>query len=345
MCGSDLETVLGLGGKSIDEMLSANVGDDLTIVLQTGGAKTWRSHGILSDKLQRWEIKNGKLVLVQTLDDRSMGDRETLSDFLVWGIKRYDPARSSLIFWDHGGGCAKGVCSDENHVGDTLRLDEVKGALKNADLKNKFEIIGFDACLMASIETAAAIKDYAQFMAASEENEPGGGWDYKAFAESLSKDTVVNTGKVICDSFMKKSKNNGKEKNAAMSFFDLSKTDQLVSEFNTFAANLNETLKQGGREKIVNAAEVSEKFGEGGSHNLVDLGDYISHADFYSRSDAQKTIAQFVVCSVSSGRNNKGVSFYFPVKYDKSEVEKYSSVCISKDYEAFLRSFANSQPT
>ena len=41
-----------------------------------------------------------------------------------------------------------------------------------------FELIGFDACLMASVEMASVASPYAKYMVASEEVEPGSGWDY-----------------------------------------------------------------------------------------------------------------------------------------------------------------------
>ena len=34
--------------------------------------------------------------------------------------------------------------------------------------EDKFEIIGFDACLMATVETGYVLKDYADFMLASQ---------------------------------------------------------------------------------------------------------------------------------------------------------------------------------
>ncbi|WP_028504885.1 clostripain-related cysteine peptidase [Ruminococcus sp. FC2018] len=340
MCGSDLETRLGLGGKSIDEMLSVNLGDKLTIVIETGGAKKWRSHDIRSDKLQRWEISGGKLKLLETLDDNSMGDQQTLTDFLSWGNKKYRSTRRSLVLWNHGGGCMGGVCSDENHVGDSLRIDEVKGALESAKPQSKYEIIGFDACLMASVETAAKVKDYAQFMAASEESEPGGGWDYKAFIQALANEPLKNVGKTICDSFMEKSKANGKGSKATMSVFDLSKTDELISEFDAFAASLNSALKQGGKEKISSAAAVSEKFGEDDT-NLVDLGDLVSKTDFYDSTKMDRLLTQFVVCTVSSGRSNKGVSFWFPVSCDDKDIKNYGYISISAMYLQFLNAYRN----
>ena len=164
MCGSNLETKQGLAGKNIDEILSANIKNDIKVVIETGGAQTWRSHNIDSTAIQRYEVKKGKLNLIETIDNANMGDAQTLSDFLTWGQKNYPCRHSSLILWDHGAGAAKGVCYDENYSYDSLTLKELKSALEKARLKNRFDVIGFDACLMASVETAYYMYDYARYM-------------------------------------------------------------------------------------------------------------------------------------------------------------------------------------
>ena len=61
MCGSNLETRQGLAGKNIDEILSATIQNNMKVVIETGGAATWRSHDIDPGAIQRYEVKGGKL--------------------------------------------------------------------------------------------------------------------------------------------------------------------------------------------------------------------------------------------------------------------------------------------
>lgn len=49
-------------------------------------------------------------------------------------------------------------------------------------MTDKFAFIGFDACLMATVETANMLVPHADYMFASEETEPGYGWDYTEIA-------------------------------------------------------------------------------------------------------------------------------------------------------------------
>ena len=69
--------------------------------------------------------------------------------------------------------------------------------------------IGFDACLMSSVETAAAMKPYAGYMIASQETEPGFGWHY-SFLKDIEKDrNGAETGKRIIDAYFENAPDSG----------------------------------------------------------------------------------------------------------------------------------------
>ena len=352
MCGSNLETKQGLAGKNIDELLTAKVGDNLHIVIQTGGAQTWRSHNIDHNAIQRYEIKNGELKLLETLPQANMGEAATLTDFLTWGRKEYNSESTMLILWDHGGGSAKGVCFDENYSFDSLSLTELKAALDAAGMHKKLDFITFDACLMATIEVVAVMKDYADYMIASEEIIPGGGMDYQAICQAFAGDSESKEiGVRICDAFMDKCKKTGKDIYSTLSLVNLSKVDMLLEQFNACAAYMNrmsETKNYFSR--LIAAAKRCEKFGIentfDGSSNMVDLSDFFGEAwdnhiitgedDIYlALLDA---LDEAVPYTVNSGeRSNLGVSFYYPITYDRAEVEDYVALSVSEEYSTFLR--------
>lgn len=343
MCGSNLETKQGLASKNIDELLSAEISANTNIVIQTGGAKTWRKHGISADRSQRYVVKNGKLELLSSEENQNMGEAKTLTDFLVWGQNNYLAERNMLILWDHGGGAAKGVCFDENHAFDALTLTEIKQAFQNATLKTKFDVVGFDACLMASIEVAVAVKDYADYMIASEEIVPAGGWDYKALAESFDqKDDLEEIGKTICDSFMAKCEEAGQGLFSTLSVLDLSQTDAVLAWFDECSLYLGQTAgSKNFFSKVLTAAYRCEKFGYdnlfGGSSNMVDFYDFACLVSpekmFYAIFD----IEEFVCYSVSNeARSNYGVSFYYPISWSEKEVRQYIELGISATYNAYL---------
>ena len=354
MCGSNLETKQGLAGKNIDELLKAEVGDDLHIVIQTGGAKTWRSHGISNSAAQRYEIKNGKLQLLDTLTQLNMGEAQTLTDFLSWGQKNYSADRNMLILWDHGGGSVKGVCFDENYSFDSLTLTELHTALENTKLKTKFDIIGFDACLMASIETAAVVQNFAEYMVASEEIEPSGGWDYKALAESFAKENdSLEVGKTICDSFMEKCKKSNKDDISTLSLVNLSKLNPIFDHLDSLGKSLSEFVgKDNAFSKVISAAKRCEKFGYdsvfSGSSNMIDFLDFgklVVLSDFDAFSKVYDIVEEAVVYSVTGEqRDNGGISFYYPIDYDEKEMTEYISLGISEPYNKFLSTYYLNAP-
>lgn len=75
----------------------------------------------------------------------------------------------------------RGVCFSDTY-GSYLtneKLDYALNEIKKSSLKGKnFDIIGFDACLMAMVEVAELIAPYTDYMVASEEVELGTGWPY-----------------------------------------------------------------------------------------------------------------------------------------------------------------------
>ena len=354
MCGSNLETKQGLAGKNIDELLKAKVGDDLHIVIQTGGAKTWRSHGISNSAAQRYEIKDGKLQLLDTLNQLNMGDAQTLTDFLSWGQENYSADRNMLILWDHGGGSARGVCFDENYSFDALSLSELHTALAQARLKTRFDMIGFDACLMASIETAAVVQNFAEYMVASEEIEPSGGWDYKALAESFAKETdSLEVGKTICDSFMEKCKKSNKDDISTLSLVNLSKLNPIFDHLDSLGKSLSEFVgKDNAFSKVISAAKRCEKFGYdsvfSGSSNMIDFLDFgklVVLSDFDAFSKVYDIVEEAVVYSVTGEqRDNGGISFYYPIDYDEKEMTEYIFLGISEPYNKFLSTYYLNAP-
>ena len=62
----------------------------------------------------------------------------------------------------------------------------------SASLGKPIDIVGFDACLMSMLETAYAFRKSSSLLVASEELEPGAGWDYDYFlSRLLSKPSIT----------------------------------------------------------------------------------------------------------------------------------------------------------
>lgn len=75
------------------------------------------------------------------------------------------------------GDAYRSASNDETNQ-DVLYNREIEDALKAALNGERLDIIGFDACLMAMVETSYALRDVAAYLVGSEELEPGPGWKY-----------------------------------------------------------------------------------------------------------------------------------------------------------------------
>lgn len=342
LCGSTLETKSGAATKNIDELLKAQIPEDTTVVIQTGGAKKWRGHDISPDHITHYEVKDGKLIQIEQLENASMGKAETLAAFIDFATKEYPAEKTALILWDHGGGALGEVCYDENYVMDCLTTAELKEALQG----KHFDLIGFDACLMATNETAAAVKDAADYMLASEEIEPTGGWDYVALAEnfSLNKSTE-DIGRAVCDAYIEKCANAVSGDMATLSLFDLTGFSAFSAAFDDFATSLSSAAeKKYGNFDIIRVSQQACKFGaagrDEGASNLIDL---YGLADRLAEDSPQaerliRAIDELVPYTVGGqARDNLGgVSLFFPQNYVPSELEEYLRLCSSEAYKNYL---------
>ncbi len=350
LCGTDLESDLGAGTSDLAEMLDTR-GDNIRFVVETGGTKTWQNEAIDPQTNQRYLIQNGEMYLMDEVPMASMAEPETLADFLNWGVSNYASDHMGLILWDHGGGSISGVCFDEIEYGDSLELQDLDSALLSyaSTFGRKFDFIGFDACLMATVETANVMATYADYMVASEEIMPGSGYDYTSIGNYIAENPGADgadVGKVICDSFLASCVESGDSDCAMQSVTDLSKMDGLLESFNTYAKEMYEAGKnQGDLAWIVRAIRDAENYGGNnpseGYTNMVDLGGIIDAAEKYSGDaiPAKDALHQAVIYAVDGSEQggSSGLSMYYPLSIQGSmELKTFNRICISPYYLSFV---------
>ncbi|MEN3007737.1 clostripain-related cysteine peptidase [Pseudothermotoga sp.] len=132
----------------------------------------------------------GEFLQIETLNELNSGCRDTFS----WFIKKYqncDAVRKSLIIWNHGTAWndadpykTKGISYDDTDK-DFLTIDELKGVLEGTH----WDVLGFDACLMASVEVLYELKNSADFFLAAPSEIPSTGWDYSFLGEIPNSDS------------------------------------------------------------------------------------------------------------------------------------------------------------
>ncbi len=351
LCGTDLESYNGMGTGDFEEMMNSVPSDNVRFVVQTGGTAEWFIDGIDSEKIQRFVVTSGNMELVDETSEAGMGKPETLGDFIQWGTENYASEHMGLILWNHGGGSITGVCFDEKDNADSLSLAELDSALYdgfNASGR-KFDFIGFDACLMGTVETANVLATYADYMYGSEETEPGSGWDYAEIGSYLAENPSADgaeLGKVVCDSFLAACAAQNDDDLTTLSVIDLSKMDDFLVSFNTFAKEMYEAGEDAsGRAQLVRGIEAADNFGGNnkseGYTNMVDMGGIIDAGEGYAASAqaARQALDSVVVYSVTGSTHEgaSGLAMYYPLSIEGSnELGIFGQVCISPYYLAFI---------
>ncbi|UCE80380.1 MAG: hypothetical protein JSV94_04230 [Methanobacteriota archaeon] len=132
------------------------------------------------------EIDGGEWNIAETLPEKNFADDETLQWMLTDVAVRYPADHLAVIAWDHGSAW-NGFCGDYTSD-DWMYLDELYDAIVGAGVH--IDIIGFDACSMASIETVYSVSTtgLVDIVVASEELVAGDGFPYDFMFAPLVED-------------------------------------------------------------------------------------------------------------------------------------------------------------
>ena len=350
LCGSDLETKGAAATADLAEMVGASGSDRVSFVVQTGGAKSWRNKSVSPRKLGRYLIQDGSIMDVGSTKAANMGDPATLSDFLTWGVENYPADHMGVILWDHGGGSIPGACFDELNSSDSLSLREIDQAFATtyATMWDKFEFVGFDACLMSTLETANVLASYADYMVASQESEPAKGWEYSSIMEYLAQHpscTGAQVGREICNAYLEAVDSNSRGF-ATLAVTDLSQIDQLMQDFYRFSQEMYESGEdQGTLAAMSRGIQRADSYGSNnrreGYTNMVDLGGVVDACSAVTPSaeDVQNTLNKAITYQVRGTYHAgaSGLSLFYPLKVNtKRELAIFETVAVNPSYLSYV---------
>ena len=349
MCGTDLESKNSMATSDLSEMAKATIGFNVNLIVYTGGCRQWQNNAVSSQVNQIWQVKNGGLTcLNQNAGTASMTDPGTLQSFLKWGGRNYPADRTMLIFWDHGGGSLSGYGYDEkNPSSGSMTLSQIDGALAGAGLK--YDFVGFDACLMATAETALMLSKYADYLIASEETEPGVGWYYTNWLTELSANTslpTIEVGRKIADDFVDVCARTCRGQQTTLSVVDLAELGEtLGDEFAAFAKDTRELIQNDGYQTVSSARSGAREFAASSAIDQIDLVHFARNLG----TDEGEALAQVLLSAVKYNRtgnmtNAYGLSIYFPYKKASKvdqAVDTYDRIGVDDEYSACIREFAS----
>lgn len=348
MCGTDLESKYGMATADLKEMIAASSNPNLNIIVETGGASKWQNSTVDASKIQRFKVTSGGIKKLETLNDMSMTNPSNLSSFIKYCAKNYKANRYGLILWDHGGGSISGYGYDETErANDSMTIDEINSALEAGGVA--FDFVGFDACLMATAETAYMLNYHSDYMIASEETEPGIGWYYTNWLSKLAQNTSMPTttiGKNIIDDFSAKCAATSGCDNTTLSLIDLVEFNNVADPaIRQFSASVSGSLDRSDYNAVAKARGAAKEFGDN-SYDQVDLMDL---ANRVGSADAKKLVSALKTCikyNKTSARitNANGLSVYFPYKQVRtmnSMLKMYDKINVCTEYRTMTKKFAN----
>ena len=363
LIGSNLESQGGAATSDIAEMIESQYNEeDIQILLYVGGTKQWQNQAFNAKENAIYQIKDGDVEKLKTYDVKSMTKASTLTEYLNYVYANYQSDNYGLILWDHGGGPIYGYGSDENDSsGKAMSIIDLDSAINNSSIltDGKLEFLGFDACLMSSVEIANLFKEEAEYFIASSESEPGDGWDYN-FLKEINKDTTTEQlGKHIIDYYYNFFTNKsaiyasyGYSYNPAitLSLIDLSKIDNVNTSINSLFANMDSNITVDTYSKIAREASRATLYGVGengvSQFDLIDLYDFTSELEGYQdlATSVQSAVDDAVIYHRTNIYDCNGLSMYFPstTKQVYNVIEgtyKYGQLAVSENYKNFLKRY------
>lgn len=355
MIGTDLESKYGMATNDLQEIAKAQYGDNVNVVVMAGGCKSWNNpvmKGQKGDYIFRLKSGGGVVDGVSAANLGCMTKYSNLTEFINYCTKNYPAERNILILWDHGGGSVSGYGYDELYSSaGSMSLSDLSKALKNSG--TKFDIIGFDACLMATAENAIMLSDYADYMLASEESEPGIGWYYTNWLTALGSNTAVDSvqlGAKVIDDFVSTCASQCRGQDTTLSITDLAEAEATLpaamDSFYNEAANL---ISNNNYTTVAKARGSAHEFAKSSKIDQCDL----AHLAINMNTESGKNLANAIKSAVkynkvgSTVTNAYGLSAYWPYKSMSTvntAISKLADISgFGESYSRCMKTFATVQ--
>jgi Clostripain family len=277
--------------------------------------------------------------IVQSLGEVDTDNPQTLIDFVTWAVQNYPAKKYALVLSDHGGGWTGGFSDMSSSAYSDLSIPDIVSSIEQIRQNtgvDKFELIGFDACLMGQIEVFASLYPYSNYMVASEEVIPGYGWSYAAWLEQLAQnpavdgsglsqsiistyivnDTVLMGGRASSDEIAQE------ESTTTLSAIESARVPDVIGAMNQFVstvATLDQTVVAEAR---TYTRSYFSLFGEEVSPSFIDLGNFsevlatlTDDAGIQQSSIQLQTAISSAVVAEKHGTNmagSNGIAFHFP---------------------------------
>ncbi len=276
--------------------------------------------------------------IVESLGEVDMSNPQTLIDFVTWSIQKYPAKKYALIMSDHGGGWTGGF-SDKSAGDSALSMPEIVSAIESirqATGVDKFELIGFDACLMGQIEVFGTLYPYSNYMVASEEVIPAYGWSYSGWLGELAQNPSLNgsgaaqaivSTYVVTDAYLTAVKATPdeikqEESTTTLSAIQSARVPDVIGAMNQLVTAMASIDQETVAEARTYTRSYFSLFGDDAAPSFIDLENFsevltsmTDDPDVQQAAAQLKTAISSAVVSEKHGLNmsgSNGIAFHFP---------------------------------
>ena len=198
-------------GKDLKEMAEAGFGgsEDVHMIVIADRGKTGPNSKSYDDSnwlnqaafhtMKTFYVADKKITCLKDHGEGDMSKVDTFVNFTVSTVKNFPAEKYGVIYWNHGIGW-HGFGGDQTpgtthahkgtqHFEAFMDLPGLVKTLEESLAKTglpKFDLVGFDACSMATTVVTNHIAKYADVLVYSEDTEPGHGWDYTVFKDVVA---------------------------------------------------------------------------------------------------------------------------------------------------------------
>jgi hypothetical protein len=175
----------------INEILRGGVPENVTVLALVDRAELGeygsfgQIEGLAPHSTAKWlRITSAGLEELEDLGEIDTADPDTVRMF-VQRLAEERAQRRAVVFWDHGSSWSFGADDSARDPRSSMSVADIAAQFR-VDPRNeasdyeRFDLIGFDACLMSSLEALAEFQPVAPLYVGSAELEPGDGWNYEA---------------------------------------------------------------------------------------------------------------------------------------------------------------------
>ncbi len=233
------------------------------------------------DETKIFEVNKADLVRVPTRivnyswteSELNTGDPGTFINYATWAVREYPAKKYFVILGGYGEGWIGLMHDMNNGQGETdiLSLNELEYGLKAISKEiyavngnEKIDVLGLDACYMGMLEVMYQVKDYADYLVSSENEEALDGWPYDKLIETIINNPEMDSSLFstsIVDTYLDSVKGNPSEMSnvLTLSVVNLELIGEVVKEIDILSSLLLE-LKSENTKKLMLVERITNKF-------------------------------------------------------------------------------------